>query len=153
MDVQEGVNDIAEATAQYVNAQSKHEFAITVCPQVVTPPGGSGSVGAALDGSNNGVLDDGEIRQAVQYWTTGASVPGTNQTINDAKIRELIQMWILGKPVAATAAAVPLMRSVRLSAPNPLEREVYVQAKHRGGAWFFDGVIRRSQMHDQDHSF
>lgn len=58
----------------------------------------------ALDANANGILDDAEIRQAIQYWILGQPVPGTDQIIDDATIRRLIQMWILGEPVSAASA-------------------------------------------------
>lgn len=60
---------------------------------------GSTSIAQALDANRNGTLDDAEIRQAVQYWILGQTVPGTNEIIDDTTIRALIQMWILSTPV------------------------------------------------------
>ena len=50
-----------------------------------------------LDTNGNRVLDDAEIRDAIQLWILGQTVPGSSQTIDDVQIRELIQIWILGE--------------------------------------------------------
>ena len=99
VEVQEGeveVTDLATGAVSTVSAGQSARF---------DGSGGGASLEAALDLNGNGVLDDAEIRQAVQYWILGQTVPGADQTIDDAKIRELIQMWILGTPVNAIAAS------------------------------------------------
>lgn len=48
----------------------------------------------AIDDNNNGVIDDGEIDQATQYWQNGTEVPGTDgKTISDSDLLELTRMW------------------------------------------------------------
>ncbi len=100
-------NGMLEASAYYINEANSIEFAVTVCPQgpVGAPPGGD-TIEISLDSNGNDVMDDTEIRQAIQYWILGQTVPGTNQTISDAKIRELIQKWILGEPLSVASVAV-----------------------------------------------
>lgn len=91
-----------------------------------SPPTGSDSIEAALDTNGNGQLDDGEIRQAIQYWILGQAVPGSSQTISDAKIQKLIQMWILSTPIGGQSmrSAQPLT-AFTLRVPSVLEREVW----------------------------
>ena len=61
------------------------------------------------------VIGDQEILQAIGFWISGDTVPGTGRTIDDAKMLELISLWIGGTPVAASAAGlaatVPGVRS------------------------------------------
>jgi hypothetical protein len=65
-------------------------------------PAPRSSIEAAVDANGNGVIDDLEIRTAIQWWILGQTVPGTNETISDTKIRELIQIWILGETVGTS---------------------------------------------------
>lgn len=74
------------------------------------PDPGSKSIEQALDTNNNGILDDDEIKKAIQYWILGEVVAGTNNlTINDNKILELLRIWILSTPIpqAIEIAAKP----------------------------------------------
>jgi len=64
-------------------------------------------IAAALDTNGNQVLDDTEIRQAIQLWIGGSAVPDTNLTISDAAILKLIQLWISGQPITAEPPAPP----------------------------------------------
>lgn len=82
-----------------------------------SPPSGNQTVAQALDVNANRLLDDAEIRQAIQFWILGQTVPGANQTIDDALIRQLIQMWILGQRV--DAARVGGIHAIGRYAPAP----------------------------------
>ena len=101
-------------------------------------PPGDLTLAQALDLNTNDLLDDGEIRKAIQYWILGETVPGTSQTIDDPTIRNLIKMWIQGEPVdvASAAQAQDLARAnaldvqaLQLSAPSLLERTLRVQGQ------------------------
>lgn len=94
------------------------------------PPGNGQSLAVALDANGNGTLDDAEIRQAIQYWILGQTVPGANQVIDDTAVRQLIQLWILGGPVSARAAGpIPLnTHALSVRALHPLEWEIAPQA-------------------------
>lgn len=133
VEVQEGeveVTDLVTNAVSTVSAGHSASFG-------GSEPTGS-SIEAALDVNANGVLDDGEIRQAVLYWVTGQTVPGTGSTISDAKITELVQMWIMGTPLAASATPTPMSVPVRLSAPSPLTREVEVAGAQGVGLALYD---------------
>ncbi len=58
-------------------------------------------IAAALDANGDRVLNDAEIRQAIQFWIGGSVVPGTNRTISDEVVQKLIQMWILGQTITS----------------------------------------------------
>ncbi len=64
-------------------------------------------IAAVLDANGNQVLDDTEIRQAIQIWIGGSTVPDTNLTISDVAILKLIQLWISGQPITAEPPAPP----------------------------------------------
>ena len=84
--------------------------------QTVTVEGTTGdqTIAQALDTNHNNVIDDTEIRTAIQLWISGQVVPGTTKTIDDATIRRLIQLWISGGPVAAQAQALVAPAPLRL---------------------------------------
>lgn len=65
-----------------------------VLPPDPTPlPTPGGFIAEALDANRNGVLDDSEIRKAIQMWILGDTVPGTDQTIDDGTIRARSGRW------------------------------------------------------------
>ena len=107
------------------------------------PPSGNQTIAQALDANGNAILDDVEIRQAIQFWILGQTVPGTDQTIDDVMIRQLIQMWILGEPVSSASAARTQgldrtnsldVQALQLGAPSLLERTLRVQGLN-GERW------------------
>jgi len=92
-----------------------------------------------LDINANGMLDDPELALAIKFWTQGQTVPETSQIINDCVMKELTRLWISGaniesfnalacsaKRASATALSMPSTNAIRLSSPNPMEREIYV---------------------------
>jgi len=109
------------------------------------PHGGGDTTGKqtieqALDTNDNNVIDDAEIRTAIQLWISGQVVPGTNRTIDDEEIRRLIQLWISGGPVTAQAQALVT------SAPLRLDR-VSITSEHGQFALSVAGQgIRRIQL-------
>lgn len=91
------------------------------------------SVSQALDSNRNGLLDDGEITKAIQYWIQGQEVPGSGETISDATIQQLVQMWIMGTSVnssmaKASSTSPTNLHLVRLNATNPLVRVIQAQS-------------------------
>jgi len=103
------------------------------CPVSSPPPPSSGSktIEAALDTNGNRILDDDEILRALQYWSSGEEVPGTDgQTIDDAKMLELLHIWASRRPISPASAqsrsiqigrAESLkVREIKLS-PNPVK--------------------------------
>jgi hypothetical protein len=102
----------------------------SVDPQL---PGNGLSLPQALDSNGNGVLDDVEVRAAIQIWILGQTVPGTDETIDDTTMRSLIQMWIMGTPVNQQASAAAMtarllnVQSIALSAPGPTLRTVNIR--------------------------
>ncbi len=54
---------------------------------------------ALLDANGNQLLDDAEIRHAIQIWISGAEIGSSGLRIDDAQIRELIKMWISGERI------------------------------------------------------
>jgi len=48
----------------------------------------------ATGGQNDSLIEDSEIQQAINWWSTGSEVPDTgNQTIDDEEIQSLINIW------------------------------------------------------------
>jgi hypothetical protein len=103
------------------------------CPVSSPPPPSSGSktIEAALDTNGNGILDDDEILRALQYWSSGEEVPGTDgHTIDDAKMLELLDIWASRRLISSASAqsrsiqigrAESLtVREIKLS-PNPVK--------------------------------
>jgi hypothetical protein len=95
------------------------------------PSSGSKTIEAALDTNGNGILDDDEILRALQYWSSGEEVPGTDgHTIDDAKMLELLHIWTSRRPISsASAQSEPIqarrtesltVREIKLS-PNPVK--------------------------------
>jgi hypothetical protein len=95
------------------------------------PSSGSKTIEAALDTNGNGILDDDEILRALQYWSSGEEVPGTDgHTIDDAKMLELLDIWASRRLISSASAqsrsiqigrAESLtVREIKLS-PNPVK--------------------------------
>lgn len=56
---------------------------------------------AVLDADADQLLDDDEIRTAIDYWVTGRPVPNTGgKLIDDKLIKVLINLWIKGEPIS-----------------------------------------------------
>jgi hypothetical protein len=75
----------------------------TPAPSPTPPPSGgtSDSLEAAIDANDNGVIDDEEIKTAIQIWVLGDTVPGTDgMTISDESIMSLITLWVTGAAIA-----------------------------------------------------
>jgi hypothetical protein len=54
------------------------------------------NVTQAIAGSDD-TISVTELQRAIQYWSTGQAVPGTNgKAIGVTKIRELIRIWANG---------------------------------------------------------
>jgi hypothetical protein len=67
-------------------------------PSPAPSPGGT-TIPEAVDSSDDGVIDDAELREAIQYWILGEPIPGANKVIVDVTILQLVQMWILGTTI------------------------------------------------------
>jgi len=63
------------------------------------PPGGEKTIEQAIDADGDGIINDLEMLQALQYWIKQQIVPGTNKTIDDLTMLSLLQRWIKGTPV------------------------------------------------------
>ena len=63
------------------------------------PPGGAKTIEQAIDADGDGIINDLEMLQALQYWIKQQIVPGTNKTIDDLTMLSLLQRWIKGTPV------------------------------------------------------
>jgi len=62
---------------------------------------GDPTVIAVLDADADLLLDDDEIRTAIDYWVTGKPVPNTGgKLIDDKMIKVLINLWIKGEPIS-----------------------------------------------------
>jgi len=91
------------------------------CPGAKSPspapsPGGL-SIPEAIDSNNDGVIDQAELGEAIQYWIMGESVPGADEVIDDGMMNQLVQMWILGTSVDVTQTA----KATNLSLPQALQ--------------------------------
>ncbi|HEY5595653.1 MAG TPA: hypothetical protein VIL47_00080, partial [Candidatus Bipolaricaulota bacterium] len=66
---------------------------------------GDPTVIAVLDADADLLLDDDEIRTAIDYWVTGKPVPNTGgKLIDDKMIKVLINLWIKGEPISQAQA-------------------------------------------------
>jgi hypothetical protein len=63
------------------------------------PPSGAKTIEQAIDADGDGIINDLEMLQALQYWIKQQIVPGTNKTIDDLTMLSLLQKWIKGTPV------------------------------------------------------
>lgn len=63
------------------------------------PPSGEKTIEQAIDADGDGIINDLEMLQALQYWIKQQIVPGTNKTIDDLTMLSLLQKWIKGTPV------------------------------------------------------
>lgn len=58
------------------------------------------STTAAIDSDGDGKIGDFEVLDAIEYWRTGAEVPGTcGQTIGDFEVLDIIGLWRDGESV------------------------------------------------------
>jgi len=67
---------------------------VDIINQGPMPPSPSLSLETALDTDSDRLLNDQEVTLAVQFWISGALVPGAQQPIGDVKILQLLQLWI-----------------------------------------------------------
>ncbi|MDS0295603.1 malectin domain-containing carbohydrate-binding protein [Halogeometricum luteum] len=48
----------------------------------------------------DGIVDNAEVQQAINWWATGAAVPGTDgATVDNAQIQQLVNVWATGASV------------------------------------------------------
>lgn len=69
-----------------------------------TPPSTTSdlSIEKAIDKNTSGVIEDTEIKGAIQYWVLGEAVPGTaDETIGDTAIMNLIRQWVTGERITS----------------------------------------------------
>lgn len=58
------------------------------------------SIERAIDKNTSGVIEDTEIKGAIEYWVLGEVVPGTaDETISDTTIMNLIRQWVTGEAI------------------------------------------------------
>ena len=72
---------------------------VDIINQGPMPPSPSLSLETALDTDSDRLLNDQEVTLAVQFWISGALVPGAQQRIGDATILRLVQQWIMQLPL------------------------------------------------------
>jgi len=138
IEVQQGQVEVDPKNSSFNNTHINAGQAIDVGNNTMSPvrtissdpapsPFPGGSIAEALDTNNNSVLDESEVRAAIQMWILGETVPGTGQTISDPQMREFISMWILGTPVSQNTRAETLstslqVRSLALKVPDPMQQ-------------------------------
>ena len=119
-DVQLSAQDDAEPsfTAPEVDADTTLTFEVSVSDgtasdtdtvnvtvQDTDTDGGSEdrTVAEAVAG-DDGAVNNSEIQQAVNWWVTGAEVPGTGgQTVSNAQVQQFVNAWATGATVTAPA--------------------------------------------------
>ncbi|MCR4405149.1 MAG: hypothetical protein NUW06_07770, partial [Candidatus Acetothermia bacterium] len=98
-----------------VLAFNEHGASLPSEEACITSTGGlSVKVAVAQHSGNSALIEDEDILWAINFWISGAEVPGTGgKTISDSEILELIQLWISQQPVSSASTEGPAKGQTR----------------------------------------